>query len=137
MADVVEVLQREIDKRKAEIEALEASLKVLTGSAPKQKAKQLSLPAPEKPAPKVSGEGNFEVNGVDLVLTDGELPIAEALAAAEDCCSVDFLEQLCGGNRQTLHNRIYSLNQKLKAAGAHVVHFKGEGYRLQNIEEAS
>lgn len=134
MSNVVEVLQREIDRRKAEIEALEVSLKVLTGSAAKQKAKQLALPSPIKPAPKAAGEANFEVNGVDLVLTDHELPIANALAEAEDCCSIDLLEEMCGGKRQNLHNRIYSLNQKLKAAGAHIVHFKGEGYRLQNIE---
>lgn len=136
MSEAVQVIEREIAKRRAEIEALEASLKVLTGGTVKQKPKQLALPAPaKKTSPKKEGDGNFSVNGVDLYLTDFELPIATTLAEAEDCCTVDLLQEICGGNRQTLHNRIYSLNQKLKTAGAHIVFFKGEGYRLQNIEE--
>lgn len=132
MSEAVQVIEREIAKRKSEIEALQLALKALTGkSQPAPKPKHLALPAPVK----LAGDSNFTVNGVDLVLTDHELPIANALAEAEDCCSVDFLEQLCGGKRQNLHNRIYTLNQKLKPTGAHIVHFKGEGYRLQNIEE--
>lgn len=133
MTDVVEVLQREIDKRKAEIKALEATVLVLTGGG--ATSSKLALPAPGKPQSKANGEGNFEVNGVDLVLTANELQLAEALNDVEDCCSVDYLTDLCG-NRQNLHNRVYTLNKKLKAAGAEIQFFKGEGYRLQNIEEA-
>lgn len=136
MTDVVEVLQREIDKRKAEIEALEASLKVLTGGKAKAKVKQLALPAPakaEKAELKAKSEGNFEVNGVELDLTEKELAVANALNEAEDCCSVDYLTDLCG-NRQNMHNRVFTLNKKLKAAGAEILYFKGDGYRLQNIE---
>jgi hypothetical protein len=137
MSNVVEVIQQEIEKREAEIDALKATLKVLTGSMPKtkQKTRQIALPSPEKPEPKSAGDGNYTVNGTDMVLTENELQIATALSEADDCCSVDYLTDLCG-NRQNLHNRVYSLNKKLKAAGAEIQFFKGEGYRLQNIEAA-
>lgn len=143
-ATSVDFLKAEIARRQSEIEVLQGALEILTGGAaqkPKQKPRQLALPAPaEKPArkaePTAKGDENFEVNGLNLVLTAHELELANALAEAEDCCSVDYLTELCGGKRQNLHNRVFSLNQKLKAAGAHIVFFKGEGYRLQNIEDS-
>lgn len=131
MSDAVQVIEREIAKRQAEIEALQLALKALTGKAPSpQKPKQLALPAP-----KAVTEGNFTVNGVDLHLGRRELVVIEAIAAAEDCIQIEQLMPLCKDKRLYVQQTVSTLNKKLKAAGAHIVHFKGEGYRLQNIEE--
>lgn len=137
MSEAIEILKREIAKRQAEIDALQTSLDILSGKAPLT-GKQ--LPAPEKRRRQRTDDaegGTFTVNGIDLDLTAGEWPVANAINDSEDCCSVDLLQDLCGGKLQNVHNRIYSINQKLKTAGAHIVHFKGEGYRLQNIEEGA
>lgn len=128
MADVVEILRSEIERRKAEIEALETSLKVLTGSAQKQKPKQLALPAPE-----ATREGNYTVNGLDLSLGRRELAVFEAISGADDCIPAEQLMPLCKDNRGYVQQTISTLNKKLKPCGAEILFFRGEGYRLQNI----
>lgn len=144
MSDAVQVIQREIAKRQAEIEALQTSLDILNRSSgdttqaqlPAPKATQHAVPVPAlRAAPPVNDGGTFTVNGVDVHLTAAEWPVANAIADAVDCCSTDLLEELCGGKRQNVQNRVFSINQKLKPAGARLVFYKGEGYRLENIEE--
>lgn len=130
MNEAIEVIQREIAKRRSEIDALEIALKALSGDV-----KQLALPAPATPAE--GGTGNFTVNGIDLQLGKRELAVIEAIAAVEDCMAVEELQPLCGGKRNYVSQTVWSLNKKLKAAGAEIEFFKGEGYRLQNIEETA
>lgn len=38
------------------------------------------------------------------------------------------------GNRDYVMTGIWVVNRKLRAAGAEIVRFEGQGYRLQNIE---
>lgn len=132
MSEAVQVIRREIAKREAEIEALQLALKALTGSATRSKPKQ-----PSTPVPKADPEGNFTVNGTDLHLGRRELAVIEAIAAAEDCIPAEQLTPLCKDKRLYVQQTVSTLNKKLKAAGAHIVHFKGHGYRLQNIEEGA
>lgn len=133
MSEAIDTIQREIAKRRAEIEGLELALKVLTSNAPKEK--QRALPPPMAPASSGMAEGNFTVNGVDLRLGKRELAVIEAIAAVEDCIPAEQLEPFCNGKRNYVSQTIWSLNKKLKATGAEIVFFKGEGYRLQNIDD--
>lgn len=139
MSEAVQVIEREIAKRQAEIAALQMALDALTGRAPAApRSKQLALPPPQKPARRRSPEGEggtFTVNGVDLKLTAREFAVANAINDAEDCLPAEQLEPLCGGKRNLVQQCVCALNKKLRPAGAHIEHFKGEGYRLQNIEE--
>lgn len=146
MSTAVDIIKAEIAQRQREIEALQISLAILTrksGDAPVARqpspnAAQLPVPAaPQRVAPEINEGGTFTVNGVDLQLTAGEWPVANAIADAEGCCSTDLLEELCGGKRQNVQNRVFSINQKLKAAGARLVFYKGDGYQLENIEEGA
>lgn len=60
--------------------------------------------------------------------------LLDAVATAEDCVSMEELAVLFNGNRDYVMTNIWALNKKLRAAGAEIVRFEGQGYRLQNIE---
>lgn len=145
MSEAAEVIKLEIARREAEISTLQLALDVLTGNAPQKTApepKQLALPAPKGHSPrgrplKDDGGGIFTVNGVDIELGARAFALATMINDAEDCAPVEQLDAIFGGVRNLTHQCVCVLNKKLKAAGAEIVHFKGEGYRLQNIEETA
>lgn len=141
-SDAIDILKREIAKRQAEIGVLNMALEALSGKAPEQPSQQLMLPAPNKRAGKkkpaaakgeTSGLGVFEVNGREVKFGPTSFAIMEKVAQADDCCPKDRLIPLCGGKADNVCTYIKNINGKLKSAGAEIVHFKGEGYRLQNI----
>lgn len=136
MSDSIKFLEREIAQRKAEIEALQTALAVLAGKS-RPGMQRTTPPAPtRKPAEKRGEGGILTVNGVDLELTAREFAVANAINDADDAMPAEQLDPLCGGKRNQVQQAVCSLNKKLKPAGANIVFFKGEGYRLQNMEEA-
>lgn len=145
MSEAVEVIRHEIARREAEISALQIALDALTGKTPERPAAKtkrlLALPAPSKPkkprkARQETGEGGtFTVNGVEFELGGRLFAVANALDEAEDCVPAARLDALCGGKRAGVTQAIFYLNKQFRSAGAQIVHFRGEGYRLQNIEE--
>lgn len=132
MSDALQILKHEISRRQAEIEALQKAVDVLTGS-------EASTPKPLSSSAKQErgSGGTLTVNGVDVDLTAREMRVATALEAAGDCVPAAELAPLTSGNNKYLQTCIWVLNKKLRPAGAEIVHFKGEGYRLQNIEETT
>jgi hypothetical protein len=142
MTEAIEVIRREIAKREAEIAALNMALEALSGKAPAKASQQLLLPAPKgKKATKRSaapregggGAGVFEVNGRDVKLGPTSYAIMEKVSQADDCCPKEDLIPLCSGGANQVSAYVAQLNKRIRPAGAEIVHFKGEGYRLQNI----
>jgi hypothetical protein len=130
-----DVLRQEIARRREEIAVLEKALGVLEADS-----SPLQLPAPSREpgssgaAYEAGGTGIFSVNGHDLRLGAKMFAVLEAINEAEDCCPLETLLPLAGGNKVYLHQYTSALNKKLRPAGAEIVFFKGEGWRLQNIE---
>lgn len=143
MTEAIDVLKREIAKREAEIGVLTAALDALLGRVPAKAPKQLMLPAPKgKPTKKKraahrsedkAAAGVFEVNGRDVKLGPASYAIMEKVAQADDCCPREDLAPLCSGGANQVSTYVAQLNKRIRPAGAEIVHFKGEGYRLQNI----
>lgn len=133
MTDIITRIRAEIAKHEGDIERLKEALAVLE--------------SPHKLAPtKKSGRkgrgdhmlvGTYTVNGVDLHLGAVQFNVLETLDKAEDCVQRSVLEPFCNGDRKALHQAIFQLKAKLKPAGATIEFFKGEGYRLQNIEDGA
>lgn len=140
--EAIDVIQREIAKREAEIDALNLALEALAGKPAAKSSRQLLLPAPKgKKAKKRAAapreadgrSGVFEVNGQDVKLGRISYAIMERVAHADDCCPKEDLATLCSGGAKHVATYVAQLNNRIRAAGAEIVHFKGEGYRLQNI----
>lgn len=147
MSTAVEFLRQEIARREAEIAALRQAYAILSGGDDPQKADppkpQLQLPDPARKTSskegkrkdgKTSSRGIYEINGHELSLGPKQFPLLDAVATAEDCVSMDDLATLFDGNRDYVMTGIWALNRKLRAAGAEIVRFEEQGYRLQNIE---
>lgn len=139
MDEAVQFIQHEIAKRQAEIGALQLALNALTGpkaEPPGAKFKRwMNSVDAKKSTSEANESGTFTVNGVDFELGPKTFPLAKAIGEAEDCVPTAQLATMFGGNQQYVRVAVSVLNKRLKAAGAQIVHFRGEGYRLQNIEE--
>lgn len=131
MSEAVDVIKREIARRQTEIAALTAALNALLGSVPQETRRK----APRAPKEGDASINVFTVNGHDIRLGRKAFAVLETVNGAEDCCSLETLLPIFDGNRVYVQQAVSVLNKKLRGAGAEIVWFKGEGYRLQNIEE--
>ena len=137
-AAAIEIIESELTKYRGVVSTLEKALALLKDNsvdvAPQPKQKLLA--PPEKPQPKGrAGTGVFAVNGVDFTLGAKPFALIEAIAGADDCIPIEQLQPIFGGSRLYVQQCVSALNKKLRTAKAEIVHFRGEGYRLQNIVE--
>lgn len=132
----IEFLKEEIARRQREIETLTAALGILQGH-PHAEPSQKLLPPPPAAREAKGSMGVYTVNGHDLRLGAKAFAVLEAINEAEDCCPLETLLPIFDGNKLYVQQTVSVLNKKLREAGAEIVHFKGEGYRLQMITEAA
>ena len=96
------------------------------------------MPAPaqrNQPEEQATGAGRrvYTINGHDISLGAKMFAVLDAINEAEDCQPIEKLQPIFDGNKLYVQQAVSALNKKLRPAGAEIVHFKGEGYRLQNL----